>query len=205
MMDDSWRRWIHDALNSRSDDVFVSSLKEQVRTGYRIVRVTVESSDFVAIPVYVVILAHGSELHAVRIPHSPSFLRWCFQHRVRTETTEQEAWRFDAIITEALAPLSRQWGRDLFQSVLIEWLRVVSAPRTHDFLVAMKAVAVVDSGARWTATQTLDGILTNLALRLREDLGYEESEVADILDAAIARSASRHFAYRYDRRDQGSD
>lgn len=192
-MTDSWRRWVHEVISAQQDDTFVTLLKQRLAAGESVMRVGIESGDLTVLPVYRLVLRRGSSLSELRLPHSFAFTRWSFETGTCMESPEQEAWRFDALLSEKFGAMVSELGKDYFRSLLYEEIRRLAPPRTSALITSEHFNPAQESNAKYKSRLRLHEVLGNLIERLVRDLRYEEAAAADILDGALARSVDKTF------------
>jgi hypothetical protein len=195
-MSDPWLGWIHEVVSEVEDDPFVALLKQRLAAGERVVRMSIESGDFAALPIYQVVLLRGTTLSELRLPHSDSLARWSFEVGTRMESAEQEAWRFDALLSQKLAPIARELGKGYFRSLLFEVIRRLAPPRATALIAQEHRYPANESVAEYKQRLRLQGELADLARRLVVDLRYGEGEGAAILDRALERNVDKAFNVR---------
>jgi hypothetical protein len=190
-MRQTWHHFIHASLQGAADDPYVRLLRERLRTGSSVVRVHFESSG--REPEYRVLLSLHRQLSEMRVPHSDSFTRWSLEEGVRMASLEEEVSRFALLVKEEFEPVEEELGRDSFNSVLMEELRKLGPPKVQAHLVKRHIMGVSEGRAKIRASSTVEAVLLVLVKDLGSSLRYDEAQVADILDAALARYVSARF------------
>ncbi len=184
-MRQGWQHFIHQTLQGAPDDPYVRLLREKLRTGSSVVRMHFEDTG--GGPAYVVLLSLHRQLSEMRVPHSESFTRWSLESGTRMASAEEEAKRFALLLRERFAPVEEELGREAFESVLLEELRMLAPPLTQGQLGSRRVLDLSEGRARGKARAAIDAVLTSLARELGASLKYDESQVARILDEALAQ------------------
>jgi hypothetical protein len=184
-MRQGWQHFIHETLKGTPDDPYVRLLREKLRTGSSVVRVHFEDTG--TAPMYVVLLSLHRQLSEMRVPHSESFTRWSLESGTRMASAEDEAKRFALLLRERFAPVQKELGRESFESALLAELRMLAPPRTQGQLGDRRVLDLSEGRARGKAQAAIDSVLASLARELGASLKYDESQVAQLLDEALAR------------------
>jgi hypothetical protein len=184
-MNSNWDEWIHRALREEAEDPFVLLLRNRVAHGDRVVRVNLDPATLRVRPTYTIVLARGTNLSELRLPHTESFIRWCLATGTRMETFEEESLRCAATLAERLRPMPADGGNRAILSALRHLIPALGAPRGLSRL-ASEEVEAPGQALPWTGgALRIDEELARVARELAGPLAYTETEVASILDGGL--------------------
>lgn len=183
-MSSRWREFVAETVAPPKDDPYVRLLRDKVAAGARVVRVHLVDG---RPPKYLLILEYRKQLSEMEIPHSESFTRWSLESGTRMADADEEVRRFALLLTEKLAALEREVGRDYFRSVLVEVLRELGPSATLAMLGERHEGHAAAGPSKDRALQAIESVLVEAIRSLGEALGYGVDESAEILDSALAR------------------
>jgi hypothetical protein len=190
-MSNEWHAFVQNAVQGERDDPYVRLLREKVAEGCSIVRANLVLKEGEG-PEYLLVLACNRRLSETRVPHSASFTRWSLETGLRMETPEEEARRFSILAEERLRSIEERVGRDYLSAILCEQVQSLAPPLSTAKLGRRPSYPPSDS-MRWETTQGILDILRVLARDLATALRYPPTEVAELLDRALADLLDRRF------------
>jgi hypothetical protein len=191
-MSSDWESFIQHAAQGEQDDPHVRLLREKIAEGCTIVRANLVLRAGQS-PEYLIVLACNRRLSDIRIPHSDSFTRWSLETGLRMATPDEEAERFSILAEERLSPVEDRVGRDYLSAILCEQVQTLAPPISMGKLGRRPSHPPTNDDMRWDITQRLLEILRLLARDLANALRYTPTEVASLLDRALAELLDRRF------------
>ncbi|MDY7226745.1 hypothetical protein [Hyalangium rubrum] len=190
-----WSSLIHEALAGVADDPYVRLLKERLRSGSQVVRISLVNSG--SEPEYVVILSLQRQLSEMRLPHSDAFTSWSLDAGARLTDEAQEMERFALLLDERFAPLREELEASSFDFLLVQHVvRELGPPRSAAAAQPLRLLPFVppqESRTRLRAIQRIEDVLVNLARALGRSLRYDEAATSRILDGALLQWMNQHL------------
>lgn len=189
-----WTDFVRAAIGPEPDDPFVRLLRDKIGSGSQVIRANAVRSPDDRPPDYLVVLVRDGQISEMRIPHSPSFLRWSLESGTRLETPEEEALRFRFVLAERIEEVAAHLDQEQIITLLVRRVRSLAMPASCEML---QGDGQADHAARGQAPgwseMALDERLAATARDLARSLRYPEQETAGIIDRAMAEYLDRRL------------
>jgi hypothetical protein len=183
----TWDEFITEALIDQAEPADMAALRKALDSGSELVRVSLNWKSRQEPPRYEVVLYRSEKPNREHftVQHSESFMRWSLDAHAQLMDRDQESLRTLFLLREQFRKLEDGLGTSYFDSVLVEYLRSLGPLRALTLLSGYDQPLAPASALKDDALISLRETLINLARGLKR-LGYSQSDVAEILDKALA-------------------